>query len=197
MFLLFAPEKTARLLHLMLLGDGPNWLVLQRGNLLMLTAVLTLVSSIAFWIFQSILHCSAVRVWHLLLMLITCRLCTTASFGCFCAHLTELQNILARWRQATLICFSVFPTEWLLTLAPILWMLPNICLSPTQLTAFISGPKADVERQKPPHGSLEGWRVFFFFLSASGLRLACCPCRLSRLDFFSWLLELYETSQNP
>ena len=63
-----------------------------------------------------------------------------------------------------------------------------------------------MEEQKPPHGSLEGYRTgntklatfkdvcLLLYLSPRGWRLACSPCRLSGLTLSSSLLELNFTS---
>ena len=76
-------------------------------------------------------------------------------------------------------------------------MLLYFHVSPKQLAAFIFGPKAEMEGQKPPHGSLEGYRTehtklatfkdvcLLLYLSPRGWRLACSPCRLSGLTLSS------------
>ena len=102
----------------MFLDVNLNLLVLQRGNLLMSTVVLTLGSSIALWMFDFPTMVWIYTTWQIsgflrflpLAELYTKRLQTLSVSG-----LTELQNSLERWRLAALIyLFSEQNGCWLL-----------------------------------------------------------------------------------
>ena len=138
--------------HLIFLDVDLNLRGLQRGNLLMTTAVLTLRSSIALWMFDypangmnlqnlanwglPALFCwgcktSVVGAFHQLIY-------TTANFECFCGHLTELQNSLACWRLAALIyLFSEQNGCWLLLrFFECLWIFSYWCLHVPYFAVF-------------------------------------------------------------
>ena len=82
-------------------------------------------------------------------------------------------------------------------------------VSPTQLAAFIPGPEAKMEGQKPPHGSLQGFGtgstklatfeefVFFFICEQAGGIWPVALAGFQNPTFSVWLRELYVTSQIP
>ena len=148
MLLMFVPAKTARLFT----SDAPSgprsWFKLacatERG-LLILYALLPLVLTVFLWMLDFLANgvntrnlkifehlavsgwecmTSAAGVVHLLIYM-------TANFDCFCARLTELSSL----------DMLAFRTEWLLNVAPILWMpaLSTLLLSNFPIWVLPSG----------------------------------------------------------
>lgn len=109
----------------MLLEANSNLLVQQWGNCLMFSAVLLQLSSVGLCLLDYLQNgvnprnqLLAVFCWGCMTSVAGvggCPWLATANFGCFCARLTELENFLACWRLAALIClFSKQNGCWLL-----------------------------------------------------------------------------------